>query len=70
MGVLGYSGFDGTVGGKDLSFSQGVYRFDPDGENLEYLGRTSNNTWGLGFPKNLTFSSRQLMGYTVLFGYV
>lgn len=50
-GVLGYSGFDGTVSGKDLSFSQGVYRFDPDGENLEYLGRTSNNTWGLGFSE-------------------
>ena len=50
-GVLGYSGFDGTVSGKDHSFSQGVYRFDPDGENLEYLGRTSNNTWGLGFSE-------------------
>ncbi|MCC9168193.1 PVC-type heme-binding CxxCH protein [Pontibacter harenae] len=50
-GVLGYSGFKGTVNGKDLSFSQGVYRFDPDGDNLEYLGRTSNNTWGLGFSE-------------------
>tara|TARA_R110002020_G_scaffold184120_1_gene380959 strand:- start:49284 stop:52829 length:3546 start_codon:yes stop_codon:yes gene_type:complete len=51
-GVLGYSGFKGTVSGKDLSFGQGVYRFDPDGENLEYLGRTSNNTWGLGFSED------------------
>ncbi len=50
-GVLGYSGFDGTVSGKKMTFSQGVYRFDPDGENLEYLGRTSNNTWGLGFSE-------------------
>lgn len=50
-GVLGYSGFKGTVSGKELSFGQGVFRFDPDGENLEYLGRTSNNTWGLGFSE-------------------
>jgi len=50
-GVLGYAGFKGTVSGKDLSFSQGVYNFDPNGENLEYLGRTSNNTWGLGFSE-------------------
>ena len=50
-GVLGYSGFNGTVSGKDLSFGQGVYRFDPDGENLDYLGRTTNNTWGLGFSE-------------------
>ncbi|MHA6250267.1 PVC-type heme-binding CxxCH protein [Pontibacter sp. CAU 1760] len=50
-GVLGYAGFKGTVSGQDLAFSQGVYRFDPDGENLEYLGRTTNNTWGLGFSE-------------------
>ena len=50
-GVLGYSGFDGTVSGKILSFGQGIYRFDPDGQNLEYLGRTTNNTWGLGFSE-------------------
>ncbi|MFT2009290.1 PVC-type heme-binding CxxCH protein [Pontibacter sp. 13R65] len=50
-GVLGYAGFDGTVGGKQHNFSQGVYRFDPKGESLEYLGRTTNNTWGLGFSE-------------------
>ncbi|MDT0689592.1 ThuA domain-containing protein [Salegentibacter sp. F188] len=50
-GVLGYSGFDGTVSGKKMSFGQGVYKFDPDGENLEFLARTSNNTWGLGFSE-------------------
>lgn len=50
-GGMGYSGYKGTVGGKEISFSQGVYRFDPDGENLEYLGRTTNNTWGLGFSE-------------------
>ncbi|WP_040302790.1 PVC-type heme-binding CxxCH protein [Algoriphagus machipongonensis] len=57
-GVLGYSGFNGTVSGKQFNFSQGVYRFDPSGENMEFLGRTSNNTWGLGFSEdNETFIS-------------
>lgn len=51
-GVMGYAGFNGTVSGNPISFSQGVYRFDPDGENLEYLGQTSNNTWGLGFTED------------------
>src|SRR5690606_34014730 len=50
-GVLGYSGFDGEVGGKHFKFSQGVYNFSPDGKDLEYLARTSNNTWGLGFSE-------------------
>jgi putative membrane-bound dehydrogenase-like protein len=51
-GVMGYAGYKGEVSGKEISFSQGIYRFDPDGENLEYLGQTSNNTWGLGFTED------------------
>ncbi|PRY89252.1 PVC-type heme-binding CxxCH protein [Mongoliibacter ruber] len=51
-GVLGYSGFKGTVDGKEFNFSQGIYRFDPNGTNLEFLGSTSNNTWGLGFSED------------------
>jgi hypothetical protein len=51
-GVLGYAGFRGTVNGKATNFSQGIYRFDQDGKNLEYIGRTSNNTWGLGFSED------------------
>ncbi|WP_375582127.1 PVC-type heme-binding CxxCH protein [Cyclobacterium xiamenense] len=50
-GVLGYSGFRGEVDGKSFSFGQGVYRFDPDGTDFEFLGNTSNNTWGLGFSE-------------------
>ncbi|MEX2567924.1 MAG: PVC-type heme-binding CxxCH protein [Cyclobacteriaceae bacterium] len=50
-GVLGYSGFQGQIDGKDFSFSQGVYRFKPDGTDFEFLGNTSNNTWGLGFSE-------------------
>ena len=48
-GVLGYAGMDGTVGGEHHEFRMGVYRFKPDGSNLEFLRRTNNNTWGLGF---------------------
>ncbi len=52
-GVLGYSGFDGEVGGESHQFSQGIYRFEPDGSKLEFMSRTSNNTWGLGFSEDM-----------------
>lgn len=48
-GVVGYSGFSGTVGGKPYTFSQGFYRFKPDGSAIEFPRNTNNNTWGLGF---------------------
>ncbi|MBC7419083.1 MAG: dehydrogenase, partial [Pedobacter sp.] len=51
-GVLGYSGFNGNVNGKNVRFGQGVYRFNTDGKNLEFLAPTSNNTWGLGFSED------------------
>ncbi len=47
--TVGYSGFDGVVGGKRHRFGQGIFRFRPDGSEIEFLGSTSNNTWGLGF---------------------
>lgn len=51
-GVVGYSGFDGKVGNKSFRFGSGVYRFTPDGKDLEFLSTTSNNTWGLGFSED------------------
>ena len=48
-GTVGYSGFRGSVGGVDHRFGQGVYRFRPDGSQLEFLHQFNNNTWGLGF---------------------
>jgi putative membrane-bound dehydrogenase-like protein len=51
-GVVGYSGFEGKIGGEDRKFSQGVYRFAADGSSLEFLTRTTNNTWGLGLTEN------------------
>ena len=50
-GVLGYSGFEGKVGHEEHKFSQGIYRFNSDGSDLDYMSRTSNNTWGLGFSE-------------------
>lgn len=47
-GMVGYSGFRGTVGGEQLAFSQGFYRFRPDGSKLEFVRSTNNNTWGIG----------------------
>jgi putative membrane-bound dehydrogenase-like protein len=51
-GTVGYSGFNGTVAGQQLRFSQEVYRFSPDVKTFELMGSTSNNTWGLGFSEN------------------
>lgn len=50
-GVVGYAGFDGTIDGKSFKFGQGVYHFSPDGKKFDFLARTSNNTWGLGFTE-------------------
>ncbi|MCF2516543.1 PVC-type heme-binding CxxCH protein [Dyadobacter sp. CY351] len=51
-GVLGYSGFKGTIDGKKMNFSHGVYHFKPDGKEFAYLGSSSNNTWGLGMTED------------------
>lgn len=50
-GVVGYSAYDGIVGKDTLKFSQAAYRFQPDGSAMEMMGKTSNNTWGLGFSE-------------------
>ena len=51
-GTCGYSGFDGQVGGQHVAFGQGVFRFKPDGSKMEFLGSTTNNTWGLGLSED------------------
>ncbi|HEV8542352.1 MAG TPA: PVC-type heme-binding CxxCH protein [Verrucomicrobiae bacterium] len=57
-GTVGYSGFRGTVGGKEVRFGQGIYRFKPDGSSLEFVRSSNNNTWGLGFSEeNIAFGS-------------
>lgn len=57
-GVVGYSGFYGTVGGDSVRIVQGYYRFTPDGSAMEPMAFTNNNTWGLGFSEEgLVFGS-------------
>jgi putative membrane-bound dehydrogenase-like protein len=50
-GVVGYSGYDGTMNGTPMKFTQGVYRFAPDGAGFELVTNSTNNTWGLGFSE-------------------
>ncbi len=50
-GVVGYSGYDGEMNGKRMQFTQGAYRFKPDGSDFEFLTASTNNTWGLGFSE-------------------
>jgi putative membrane-bound dehydrogenase-like protein len=57
-GIVGYSGFNGEVGGEKLRFGAGFWRCRPDGSKLEYLRSTNNNSWGFGFSEEgLLFGS-------------
>lgn len=51
-GTVGYSGFNGTVGGKPIRFGQGIFRFKPDGSAMEFVRSSNNNTWGLGITED------------------
>ncbi|PHN01750.1 PVC-type heme-binding CxxCH protein [Flavilitoribacter nigricans] len=51
-GVVGYSGYEGTVGDKTFQFRQSIYRISRDFDDMEKLTNTSNNTWGLGFTED------------------
>lgn len=55
LGSVGYNGFRGEVGGRTWDrgeFGPGYYRFTADGASLEYLARTSNNTWGVALSED------------------
>jgi putative membrane-bound dehydrogenase-like protein len=57
-GIVGYSGYGGTVGGEEHRFGAGFFRFRPDGSKLEFLRSTNNNSWGFGFSEEgLVFGS-------------
>ncbi len=45
-GCVGYSGFAGEIGGRQMRFAQGTFRFKADGSALEFLHQFSNNSWG------------------------
>ena len=50
-GTIGYDRFHGQVGGKELTLRQCLFRFRPDGSEMEFMRSTTNNTWGLGFSE-------------------
>ena len=57
-GIVGYSGFRGTIAGERFQFTQGFYRFKPDGMKFEFLRSTNNNSWGVGLSEEgLLFGS-------------
>ena len=68
-GTVGYSGFEGSIFGKEQKFSQGLYRFDPGFGTFEFLTNTSNNTWGLGITEtNAVFGSTANNTHSVFLG--
>lgn len=68
-GVVGYSGFEGTIAGNSQEFGQGIYRLKPDASDFEFLTRTSNNTWGLGFTETFdVFASTANNTHSVYMG--
>jgi putative membrane-bound dehydrogenase-like protein len=55
LGSNGYNGFRGTVGSSTYErgqFGSGYYRFPADASSLDYLARTSNNTWGVALTED------------------
>jgi putative membrane-bound dehydrogenase-like protein len=44
-GCVGYSGYEGMVGGKKVAFLMGTYRLRSDGQALEFLHQFTNNAW-------------------------
>ncbi len=68
-GVVGYSGFKGTIFDKPYEFRQGVYRFNPKSKEFEFLTNTSNNTWGIGITEdNSIFASTANNTHSVFMG--
>ena len=57
-GIVGYSGFKGTIGGEPHEFRQGLYRFKPDGSSLEFLRNTNNNSWASASARKGSSSAR------------
>jgi len=69
-GAVGYSGFRGKVGGKDLQFGQGIFRFKADGSALEFLYQFNNNTWGFGQNADGDIFGSTANGNPTFYGYL
>ena len=59
-----------TVGGKDMQFGQGVYRFKADGSALEFLHQYNNNTWGFGLNEHGDVFGSTANGHPTFYGYL
>jgi putative membrane-bound dehydrogenase-like protein len=69
-GAVGYSNFRGHVGGKDMQFGQGVFRFKADGSALEFLHQYNNNTWGFGLNEHGDVFGSTANGNPSFYGYL
>jgi cytochrome c553 len=69
-GSVGYSNFRGTVGGKDMQFGQGIFRFKADGSALEFLHQYNNNTWGFGLNAHGDVFGSTANGHPTFYGYL
>ena len=69
-GAVGYSNFRGNVGGKDLRFGQGIFRFKADGSALEFLYQFNNNTWGFGQNASGDIFGSTANGNPTFYGYL
>ncbi len=71
-GTVGYSGFFSKKGKDSTEFEMGIYSFKPTTKkvnNIEFLGGTTNNTWGLGFSEEFdVFASTANNTHSVFFG--
>ena len=69
-GAVGYSNFRGNVGGQDMQFGQGIFRFKPDGSELQFLHQYNNNTWGLGLNAHGDVFGSTANGNPSFYGYL
>jgi cytochrome c553 len=67
---VGYSNFRGYVGGKELQFGQGIFRFKADGSALEFLHQFNNNTWGFGLNAAGDVFGSTANGNPTFYGYL
>jgi len=69
-GAVGYSNFRGNVGGKEMQFGQGVFRFKADGSALQFLHQYNNNTWGFGQNADGDVFGSTANGNPTFYGYL
>ncbi|HVR36072.1 MAG TPA: PVC-type heme-binding CxxCH protein, partial [Methylomirabilota bacterium] len=69
-GAVGYSNFRGNVGGRELQFGQGIFRFKADGSALQFLHQFNNNTWGFGLNAAGDIFGSTANGNPTFYGYL